>query len=153
MSTGALTSGCSRTRTWCEPRVLIGSRTSIRRRSSSGPPRLADRLGDVGGPDRAEQPAAAARAAPHQHVQPLEARGDDLGVLQATDLAGRPGSLDQVDLLLRAAGPGHREAARDQVVAAEAAGHVHHVTWCAETAHLLGEDELHRGTTHLPAPS
>src|SRR5205809_69902 len=38
MSTGALTSGCSLTRTWCVPTVLIGSRTSIRRRSSSGPP-------------------------------------------------------------------------------------------------------------------
>src|SRR5438445_346496 len=34
----AVTSGCSRTRTWCAPMVLIGLGTSIRRRSSSGPP-------------------------------------------------------------------------------------------------------------------
>src|SRR5580700_9364072 len=115
-----------------------------------GTARLADRRGDVGGPDRAEQPAVAARAPPHPHVQLLELAGDDLGVLQAADLAGRPGPLDEADLLLRAAGPQHREAARDQVVAAVAAGHVHHVTGCTEAAHLLGEDELHRGTTHLP---
>src|ERR1700735_2125570 len=54
MSTGALTSGCSRTRTWCEPSVLIGARTSIRRRASSGWLALAgydvdvDRGADVG---------------------------------------------------------------------------------------------------------
>src|SRR5579863_2392891 len=34
----AVTSGCRRTRTWCAPTVLIGLGTSIRRRSSSGPP-------------------------------------------------------------------------------------------------------------------
>src|SRR6266702_7070351 len=34
----AVSSGCSRTRTWCAPMVLIGLGTSIRRRSSSGPP-------------------------------------------------------------------------------------------------------------------
>src|SRR5690242_9059624 len=34
----AVTSGCSRTRTWCSPMVLIGLGSSIRRRSSSGPP-------------------------------------------------------------------------------------------------------------------
>src|SRR5271165_1383363 len=118
-----------------------------------GTARLTDRRRDVGGPDRAEQPAAAARAPPHPHVQPLELRGDDLGVLEAADLPGRPGPLDQVDLLLRAAGPRHREAARDQVVAAVAGGHVHHVTGCPEAAHLLGEDELHRCATHLPDPS
>src|SRR5215468_114567 len=34
----AVTSGCSRTWTWCAPMVLIGLGSSIRRRSSSGPP-------------------------------------------------------------------------------------------------------------------
>src|SRR5580704_16373758 len=145
MSTEALTSGWSLTRTWCEPTVLIGSRTSIRRRSRSGPP--------------AWRTAAAMSAAPTEpnslplpplHVQPLELRRHDLGVLEAADFPGRPGALDQLDLLLRAARPVHREVARDQVVAAVAGRDVHDVTWCAQTAHLLGEDELHRCTTHLP---
>src|SRR5580704_3489362 len=145
MSTQAVTSGCSRTRTWCEPSVLIGSRTSIRRRSSTGPPASRTASAMSAGPTEPNS-----RPLPHPHVQLLKLAGDDLGVLHAADLAGRPGPLDQLDLLLRAAGPRHREAARDQVVAAVAAGHVHHVTGSAKVAHLLGEDELHRGTTHLP---
>src|ERR1700750_1814696 len=110
MSTGALTSGCSLTRTWCVPTVLIGSRTSIRRRSSSGPP--------------ASRTAAAMSAGPTEpNRRPLPP-------------ARRPGPLDQLDLLLGATGPGHREAARDQVIAAVASRHVHHVTGGAETAHF-----------------
>src|SRR5271165_1016759 len=54
-----------------------------------GTARLTDRRRDVGGPDRAEQPAAAARAPPHPHVQPLELRGDDLGVLEAEVIAAQ----------------------------------------------------------------
>src|ERR1039457_3610607 len=112
--------------------------------------RPAHRGGDVSRPDRAEQPAATAGPAAHQHVQALELARDGLGVLEAADFPGRPGSLDQLDLLLGAARPAHREAARDQVVAAVACRYVHDVTGCAETAHFLGEDELHRCTTHLP---
>jgi hypothetical protein len=37
-SSVALTSGCRRTVTWCDPTVLIGLRTSILRLSRSGPP-------------------------------------------------------------------------------------------------------------------
>src|SRR6266700_4950084 len=74
--------------------------------------------GDVGRTDRAEQPAAVARAPPHAHLQALEVSLDDLRVFDAADLPGRTGPLDQVDLLLGAAGPVHRETARDQVVAA-----------------------------------
>src|SRR5271155_2158748 len=70
-----------------------------------GTARLEDRLGDVGGPDRAEQPAVAARAPPHPHLQTLKLVGDELGVRCTADLAGRAGPLDQLDLLLRAAGP------------------------------------------------
>src|SRR5690242_12202401 len=71
------------------------------------------------------------------------------GLDRVADLAGRPGPLDQVDLLLGTAGPGHRETARDQVVAAVAGRDVYDVTGAAETAHFLGEDELHRCTTHV----
>src|ERR1700721_2718468 len=97
----ALTSGWSLTRTWCEPTVLIGSRTSIRRRSSSGPPArrpavsgpppLAPGCRDVGGADGTEQPAVAARPPPHPHLQPLKLGCHRLGVLDAADLPGRPG--------------------------------------------------------------
>ena len=111
---------------------------------------LAHGRGDVGRADRPEQAAAAARPPPHPHVQALELGRHHLRVLQAADLPGRPGPLDQLDLLLRTAGPGHREAARDQVVTAVTGRHVHDVTRGAETAHFLGEDELHRCTTHLP---
>src|ERR1700746_2953389 len=149
MSTGALTSGCSLTRTWCVPTVLIGSRTSIRRRSSSGPPASRTAAAMSRGPTRAKRPPAPARTPPHPHVQAVELGRHGLGVLQAADLPGRPGPLDQVDLLLGAAGPGHRETARDQVVAAVAGRDVYDVTGAAETAHFLGEDELHRCTTHV----
>src|SRR5208282_179605 len=111
---------------------------------------LADGGRDVRRTDRAEQPTARARAPAHPHLQALEPSRHGLRVLDAADLPGRAGPLDQLDLLLRAAGPVHREAARDQVVAAVARRHVHHVTGCAETAHFLGEDELQRCTTHLP---
>src|SRR6185369_9599196 len=97
---------------------------------------LAHGRSDVRRADRAEQAAAAARAPPHPHVQAVELGRYGLGVLQAADLPGRPGQLDQVDLLLGAAGPGHRETARDQVVAAVAGRDVYDVTGAAETAHF-----------------
>src|SRR5690348_16240798 len=115
-----------------------------------GAARLAHGRGDVRRADRAEQATAAARPPPHPHVQALELGRHGLGVLNAADLPGRPGPLDQLDLLLGAAGPGYRETPRDQVVAAVAGRDVHHITGGAETAHFLGEDELHRCTTHLP---
>src|SRR6202035_5396887 len=111
------------------------------------------RGGVAGGPARADEPAAVARPPAHLHPQAFELSGDRLRVFQAANLPGRPGSLDQLDLLLRAAGPEHGAAAGNQGVAAVAAGHVDHVTGAAETAHLLCEDELHRCTTHLPDPS
>src|ERR1700722_5189454 len=120
MSTGALTSGCSLTRTWCVPTVLIGSRTSIRRRSSSGPPASRTAAGMSDGPPGAERAAAAPPPPPHPDVQALELGRHGLRVLKAADLPGRPGPLDQLDLLLGAARPGHRETTRDQVVAAGA---------------------------------
>src|SRR6266702_1315612 len=110
---------------------------------------LAHGRGDVRRADRAEQAAAAARAPPHQHVQAVELGRHGLRIFQAADLPGRPGPLDQLDLLLGAAGPGHRETARDQVVAAVAGRDVYDVAGAAETAHFLGEDELHRCTTHV----
>src|SRR6476660_9734165 len=70
---------------------------------------LAHSRGDVRRADRAEQAAAAARAPPHPHVQAVELGRYSLSVLQAADLPGRPAPLDQVDLLLGARGPGHRE--------------------------------------------
>src|SRR5580693_197835 len=46
---------------------------------------------DIRGPDRAEQPAAAARAPAHPHLQALELPGHGLRVLDAADLPGRSG--------------------------------------------------------------
>ena len=153
-SSVAVTSGCSRTVTWCAPTVRIGVAISIRRRSSSGPPaaRTASAMSDAltepnSRPWRAGPDPAAGRSSAGQ---PL---GGLLGVVQAADVPGRAGPLDQLDLLLGAAGPAHGQAARDEVVAAVAAGHLDHVTGLAQAGDLVGEDQLHRCATHRFRPS
>src|SRR6516165_7964290 len=139
MLTEALTSGCRRTWTWCEPADLIGSGTTILRRSISGPPasRTAAAMSD--GPTEPDS----------QLLQPGSGR---LRVLERADLADRAGPLDQLDLLFRATRPRHRESARKQVVTAIAGGHVHHVTRRSEAADLLSEDQLHWRARHRSAP-
>src|SRR6266702_8550947 len=75
-----------------------------------------DRGRDVGGRDRAEQPAAAAGPALQPDPQSGEPLSRSLGVFRAADLAGRTRALDQLDLLLGPAAPAHRQAPGDQVV-------------------------------------
>ena len=148
--TVALTSGCSRIWTLYGPAVLIGSGTTIFRRSISGPPAARTASAMSAGADRAEQPAVRARPPLEPDVQPLQLAGHRLGVLEGADLAGRAGPLDQVDLLLPAARPADREPAGHQVVAAVARGHVHDVAGGAEAVDLLGQDQLHRETLVSP---
>ena len=104
-SSVAVTSGCSRTVTWCVPTVRIGVRDLDPAPVEFRAARLPHRVGDVRRAHRAEQPPL--RAGPH--VQPDGERGQPLGrllgVVQAADVPGRAGPLDQVDLLLGAAGP------------------------------------------------
>src|SRR5215472_8368384 len=111
----------------------------------------AHRLRDVRGADRAEQAPGVARLDGQADVEPGEPRRGLLGVVEAVDVAGRARSLDQFDLLFRAAGPAHGQAAGDQVVAAVAPGHLHDVTGRAQPGDFLGEDQLHRCATHLSA--
>src|SRR5262249_21784319 len=116
-----------------------------------GPSGGAHRLRDVRGADRAEQAPGVARLDGQPDVQRGEPGRGLFGVVEATDVAGRTRPLDQFDLLLRAAGPAHGKAPRDQVVAAVATGHLYDVTGRAQPGDLLGEDQLHRRATHLPA--
>src|ERR1035441_7833663 len=108
--------------------------------------------GDVSRRHRAEQPPAAARAGLQPDRQGGEPVGRVPGIVQAADLARRAGPLDQVDLLLRAASPAHRQPARDQVVAAVDADHLDHVAGGTQTRNLLGQDELHGRTAHRLVP-
>src|SRR5215470_12381122 len=108
----------------------------------------ADRVRDVAGPDRAEQAARGTGPGGQPHFEPGELGGGLLGVVETTNVTGGPGPLDQVNLLLRAPRPAHGQAARDQVIAAVAPGHLDHVTRCPEAGDLLGEDQLHRRATH-----
>src|SRR5258708_10860637 len=107
-----------------------------------------DRRGDVGSRDRPEQPAAAARAGLHRDPEPGQAPSGGRGVINAADLAGRASALDQLDLLLGAAAPAHRQAARHQVVPSVPARDLDHVAGGTQARDLLGEDELLRRTAH-----
>src|SRR5258708_3047066 len=117
---------------------------------------VADRPAAVWAMAAQRAPALAKRLAGHPAARAgLRAEGEGgeparsvPGVAESPDLADGPRSLDQLDLLLRAARPVHREPARHQVVAAVAAGHLDHVAGGAEAGDLLGQDELHRRTAH-----
>ena len=140
----AVTSGCSRTVTWCRPTVRIGVAISMRRRSSSGPPdaRTASAMSEAL-TEPNSRPAAPARTLICT-VRADSSPGRRPGVVQAADVPGRPGPPDQVDLLLGAPGPAHGQAARDQVVASVTALDLDHVTRLTKAGDLVGEDQFHR---------
>src|SRR5260370_15954385 len=110
------------------------------------------RGGEVGRGPGAEQPAGFARLGLQPRGQPGELRGHVFGVAEAADLTRGPGPLDQVDLLLGATRPAHRETARNQVVTPVPPGDLDDVTSRSETGDLLGQDELHGCATHRQLP-
>ena len=153
ISSVALTSGCSLIATWCAPTVLIGFLISIRRLSSSGPPAASTAAAmSAGETDPNSLPPPPALRLQPDGQRPEPARGIP-GVVEAPDLADRAASLDQVDLLLRAARPAHRQDARDEVIPAVSAGDIHDVARSTQAVDFLGEDELHRRTAHRRATS
>src|SRR5580700_4906054 len=91
----------------------------------------ADRVRDVRGADRTEQPPGVARLGGQPDLEGAKPSRGLLGVVEAADVPGRARPLDQVNLLFRAARPAHGQAAGDQVVAAVTAGHLDHVAGAA----------------------
>src|SRR5216683_4674597 len=116
----------------------------VQLRAASG----TNRRRDIGGPDRAKQPSAAARPRLQAYGKRLEPPCRLLGVVDAADLTGGARSPDQVDLLLGTARPAHGESTRDQIITPIARSDVDDVAGRTQAADLLGEDELHRRATH-----
>src|SRR5690606_14814732 len=105
--------------------------------------RRLDRVGDLAGRDRTEQPAAGAGPRGQPHLQRLDLGLDLVGLAEVTDLTSLPGPLDQRHLLLGTLAPRDGEPLREQVVAPVPVLDLDHVAGRAEAGDLLGEDDLH----------
>src|SRR4051812_8578296 len=106
-----------------------------------------DRIGDVRGGDRAEQPALGPSAGGQTDRERLELVGHDVGRRAVPDLADVATLADQRRLLLRATVGDGGQALRDKEVAAVAVLDLDDVAGTAETGDLLLENQLHVGVS------
>src|SRR5882757_2696730 len=122
-----------RTLTECVPVLLICPGSSIRRRSTSGPP------------------AAFAGLGPQRDLERFQLALDLLGMPEIAHLADLPGPLDLGDLLLPAAAPRNGVTIGNEVIAAVAVLHLDDIAGRADAGNFLGEDELHNVVLFLSA--
>ena len=129
--TCAVTSRCSRTGTEYRRARRIGSGSWILRLSTSKP-EAARRLGDVGRRDRPVERVLLADAAGDDAFRP--AARDAIASATLRSCASRSAArfFSALDLTLVAGRDRQRELARQQVVAGEPVGHLHHVAAAAE---------------------